>query len=75
MSDFSSIGKGLMVLGVVLVVIGALVLSTGKIPFLGRLPGDIKIEKENFSFYFSLATCLLLSMLVSFLFWLFSKFK
>ena len=75
MSDFSSIGKGLMVLGVVLVVIGALVLSTGKIPFLGRLPGDIKIEKENFSFYFPLATCLLLSMLVSFLFWLFSKFK
>lgn len=64
-----------MVLGVVLVVIGALVFSTGKTPFLGHLPGDIKIEKENFSFYFPLVTCLLLSMLVSFLFWLFSKLK
>jgi hypothetical protein len=75
MSDYSSIGKGLIALGTVLVVLGALVFMGGKIPFLGRLPGDIKIEKENFSFYFPLATCLLLSILVSFLFWLLSKFK
>ena len=75
MSDLSSVGKGLIALGVLLLAIGILILLAGKIPFLGRLPGDIKIEKENVSFYFPLATCLLLSALVSFLFWLFSKFK
>jgi hypothetical protein len=75
MPDFSSMGKWLMALGLGLVIIGGAVFFSGKIPFLGRLPGDIKIEKENFSFYFPLATCLLLSILGSLLFWLFSKFK
>lgn len=64
-----------MVLGLVFLGLGGLVVVLGKVPFLGRLPGDIKIERENFSFYFPLATCLLLSVVVSFLFWLFSKFK
>jgi hypothetical protein len=45
----------------------------GKIPLLGKLPGDIRIERENFSFFFPLGTCLLLSLLVSLLFWLFRR--
>lgn len=75
MSDLSSVGKWLLVLGLGLAALGALLFMGGKIPFLGRLPGDIKIEKENFTFYFPLATCLLLSALVSVILWLVSKFK
>ena len=75
MSDFSSMGKWLVVLGLVLTAAGAFILLAGKIPWLGRLPGDIRIEKESFSFYFPLMTCLLLSAAVSFVFWLVSKFK
>ena len=52
---------------------GLLIIFAGKIPFLGRLPGDIRIERENFSFYFPLASSLLVSLLLSFLFWLFRR--
>ena len=45
----------------------------GKIPFLGKLPGDIYIEKKNFTFYFPLATCIMLSLLLTLVFWLFSR--
>jgi len=75
MSDFSSMGKWLLVLGLGLASLGAFVLLAGKIPWLGRLPGDIKVEKESFSFYFPVMTCLLLSAAASFVFWLISKFK
>ena len=61
----AEIGKVLMVLGGVMLVVGALLTLSGKIPWLGRLPGDIVIQRDNFSFYFPLATCLLLSALVS----------
>ncbi len=66
-------GKLLIILGIVLVIIGLLLTFTGKIPFFGKLPGDIRIERENFSFYFPLGTCLLLSLLLSLIFWLFRR--
>ncbi len=75
MTDFSSMGKWLMLAGAILLGFGALVALSGKIPFLGRLPGDIRVEKENFSFYFPFMTCLLLSALVSLILWLVSRFK
>jgi hypothetical protein len=75
MPDLSSVGKALLVGGLVLAVLGGFLLILAKVPFLGRLPGDIRIEKEHFSFYFPLVTCLFLSILASFLFWLFSKLK
>jgi hypothetical protein len=75
MTDLSSVGKWLVVIGLVLVGIGVLLWASGKIQFLGRLPGDIRIEGEHFQFYFPLATCLLLSVLVSLIFWMVSKFK
>lgn len=62
--------KTFIILGVVLIVIGGLLYAVGKIPWLGRLPGDIIIKKENFSFYFPLTTCLLLSILLSFILFL-----
>ena len=64
----TEIGKVLMVLGGMMLVVGVLLTLSGKIPWLGRLPGDIVIQRDNFSFYFPLTTCLLLSVLVSLIF-------
>jgi Protein of unknown function (DUF2905) len=62
----------LIVLGVALVVIGLLWPYLSRIG-LGRLPGDIVIERENMSFYFPLVTCLLLSLVFSLVFWLVNR--
>jgi uncharacterized protein YybS (DUF2232 family) len=67
------LGKLLIVLGVVLVVAGVLVQFAGRIPWLGRLPGDISIQRENFSFYFPVTTSIVLSVVLSLLFWLFRR--
>ncbi len=75
MSDFSFVGKGLMVLGIILAAVGGLLWVGGKIPFLGRLPGDIRVEDGPFRFYFPLTSCLLFSAIGSLILWLFSKFK
>lgn len=64
----TEIGKVLIGLGGVMLVVGVLLTLSGKIPWLGRLPGDIFIQRDNFSFYFPLTTCLLLSVLVSLIF-------
>lgn len=66
-------GKALILAGLVLVAVGLFFSFGGRVPYLGRLPGDIRIEKENFTFYFPLATCILLSVLISLLFWLFRR--
>jgi len=59
------LAKTFIILGTVLIFVGVILSVAGKIPWLGRLPGDIAIKKENFSFYFPLTTCLLLSVLLS----------
>lgn len=66
-------GKALIVLGLILATAGILLAYGGKIPFLGKLPGDIRIERENFTLFFPLGTCLAISIIVSFLFWLFRR--
>ena len=69
-----SLGKVLMTLGSALLAVGALVWLGGRLNLpLGRLPGDIRIERENFRFYLPLTTCLLLSVLVSLVVWAFRK--
>ena len=62
-----SLGRVLVIFGLLLVVIGALLIFAPKIPLLGRLPGDIVIRRENFTFYFPVATCILLSVLCTIL--------
>jgi hypothetical protein len=66
-------GKILMLSGIVLLVAGAALYFLKGIPFLGKLPGDILIKKENFTFYFPLATSLLLSLLLTLLLYFFKK--
>ena len=68
-----NLGKVFIFSGIVLISIGLLYYLFGKIPFLGKLPGDIYIERKNFIFYFPLATCILLSLLFILIFRFFSR--
>jgi hypothetical protein len=70
---FGGVGKMLIFLGIFIILIGLLLMIGDKIPFVGRLPGDIIIRKEKFTFYFPLATCILLSIILTLLFTLFRK--
>ena len=69
-----SLGKLLIVLGVVLAGVGLLLTFFDKIPFLGKLPGDIHVKRENFQFYFPITTSIVISLLLSLVLWLFSHF-
>jgi hypothetical protein len=69
----SDLARVLIILGVVLVVAGLALLWLPKIPWLGRLPGDIIIKRENFTFSFPLGTSILISVILSLIFWLFRK--
>ncbi len=73
MDSIQYIGKFLVILGVVIIVIGGLLLLSGKIPWIGRLPGDIIIQRKNFTFYFPLATSILISLLLTLIFWIIRK--
>lgn len=65
MFGFDSFGKTLMAIGAVLVIIGAVWHFGGKFLNLGRLPGDINIQRENFSFHFPIVTSIILSILLT----------
>ena len=67
------LGRTLIVFGLVLVVVGVILSFAPKIPWLGRLPGDIVIRRESFSFYFPLATCILISLILALVLYLFRR--
>ena len=71
MGDFSQFGKTLIILGLILAVAGGLFLAGGKIPWIGRLPGDFVFRGKNFTFYFPLATSILVSVVLTLVFYLF----
>ena len=73
MLGFSYLGKVLIVLGVVIAGVGVLLIMGDKIPWIGKLPGDIIIRKEKFTFYFPIVTCIILSILLTIIFSLFRK--
>lgn len=60
-----SLGKILIIIGAAMALIGVIVLLAGKIPFLGKLPGDIEINGDNWSFHFPLATSIVLSIVLT----------
>lgn len=66
-------GKMLIVLGALLVIVGLGFMFADKIPYIGRLPGDIYIKREKFSFYFPLATSIIISIILTVLFSIFRK--
>ena len=67
------LGKLLIIAGIVLALAGVVVSMLGRVPWLGRLPGDILVRRDNFTFYFPLASCLLVSAVVSLLLYLFRR--
>lgn len=67
------LGKTLILFGGVLIVIGALLAFGGKAPWLGRLPGDLVIQRENFTFYFPIVTSIVISVVLSLLFMFFRR--
>jgi hypothetical protein len=69
----NDLGKLLFITGLVLAVVGLLLWTGVGKGWIGKLPGDINYTKGNFSFYFPLATCIVLSLLLTFLLWLFRK--
>jgi len=66
----TQLARLLIATGIIFIVVGILFYLTGKIPGVGRLPGDFFIKKENFTFYFPLTSCILLSLIISFLVYL-----
>jgi hypothetical protein len=67
-----SFGKMIVGLGLVIVGVGVLMMFSEKIPFLGKLPGDISVKKDNFHFYFPLTTSIIISIVLSAVLWLIS---
>ena len=69
----AEIGKTLIVLGGMLVLVGVLLSLSGKLPWLGRLPGDIVIQRDNFTVYVPVVTSIVISVVLSLLFMLFRR--
>jgi len=70
----SSLGKILIVAGVILIIAGIIIYFSGnKLGWIGHLPGDIRIEKENVRFYFPITTMIILSIVLSIIIWLARK--
>jgi hypothetical protein len=67
------LGKTLIVIGLIIVVLGVIIAFVGKVPWIGKLPGDIYVKRENFTFYFPLATSIIISIVLSLILWLLRK--
>jgi len=73
MQDLDPFAKLLILFGLILVAVGGLLLFIGKVPYIGKLPGDIYVQRRNFSFYFPLTTSILLSIILTLLFSFFRR--
>ena len=62
------LGKSLVLVGIVIVLLGLLLWALSSVPYVGRLPGDIYIRRGNFTIYFPLTTCILISIIATILF-------
>lgn len=69
-----SIGKYLIVFGAVILIAGIILTFFPRLNFFGKLPGDISIKKENYSFYFPIVTSIVISILLTLIFWIISYF-
>jgi hypothetical protein len=67
------IGRVLVIVGCTILILGLVLTFAGRVPGLGRLPGDIVYRRGNFTFYFPLATSIALSLVLTVLFWLFRR--
>jgi hypothetical protein len=76
MGPARELGKGLLILGLVIAAAGVFLLAGAKLPFrLGRLPGDISYHGRNTSFYLPIVTCIVLSVVLTLIFWIVSAMR
>ena len=68
MFEISSLGKALILFGLILIAIGLIFIFGGKLSWFGRLPGDIYVQKRNFTFFFPITTSILISIILSLIF-------
>jgi len=73
MSELNPLGKILIFFGVILILVGGVILLAGRIPWIGRLPGDIFIQRKNFSFYFPIATSIIISIILTLIFFILGR--
>lgn len=73
MFGLGALGKLLVLLGVFIVLMGLLLMAGDKLPWIGRLPGDLLIKKGKVTFYFPIVTCIVISLILTLLFTLFRK--
>lgn len=73
MFDFSNLGRFFIMIGLIIAGIGFALIFAGKIPWLGRLPGDFFFRGENFSFYFPLTTGILISAILTLILWFINR--
>ncbi len=71
--SLDDLGKVLVGFGLLIVAIGLVLLLAGRVPWIGRLPGDIWVQRGHWSFYFPLATSLLVSLLLTLFFWVINR--
>jgi hypothetical protein len=69
----NTLGKILIAIGGIIILVGLVLVFVGKIPFIGKLPGDISIKGKSFSVYFPIVTCLILSIILTLIFNLFFR--
>jgi hypothetical protein len=69
----NEVGKLLIVFGLLIAGVGVVLVLAGRLPWIGRLPGDIHIQRGNFTFYFPLATSILVSVALTLIFWLIGR--
>jgi hypothetical protein len=69
----SELGRTLIVLGVVIALVGVLLVAFNRVPWIGRLPGDIHVQRETWSFYFPLGTSIVLSVILTLVLWLIGR--
>ncbi len=73
MQSLDGLGKGLIMLGLILVIVGGILLLWPKIPWIGKLPGDIFFKGDKVTFYFPITTCIIISILLTLLFAIFRR--
>jgi len=73
MFDFSNPGRFFIMIGLIIAGIGFVLIFAGKIPWLGRLPGDFFFQGKNFSYYFPLTTSILISVILTLILWFINR--
>ena len=68
-------GKFLIITGAIIILLGVIIYFSDRLPFISKLPGDIVVKRENFTFYFPLATSIVLSIIISIVLYLINKFS